>query len=88
VGLGSRSGQARKISPPTGIRSQDRPARSESLTALQKLRSMSVQRQISHLSVIQHKDRPTTSRGISHFHFASSCEFSAPLVYTQVMWMW
>jgi hypothetical protein len=27
----SRSGRVRKISPPTGIRSSDRPARSESL---------------------------------------------------------
>ena len=29
-----RSGRMRKISPPTGIRSQDRPARSESLYRL------------------------------------------------------
>ena len=29
-----RSGRVRKISPPTGIRSQDRPARSESLYRL------------------------------------------------------
>ena len=35
IGLGgphSRSGRVRKISPPTGIRSPDRPARSESLS--------------------------------------------------------
>jgi hypothetical protein len=30
-GFQGRSGRVRNISPPTGIRSQDRPARSESL---------------------------------------------------------
>jgi len=33
-GTHGRSGQVRKISPPTGIRSPDRPARSESLYRL------------------------------------------------------
>jgi hypothetical protein len=33
-GLQGRSGRVRKISPPTGIRSPDRPARSESLYRL------------------------------------------------------
>jgi hypothetical protein len=33
-GLQGRSGRVRKISPPTGIRSSDRPARSESLYRL------------------------------------------------------
>ena len=36
-GLQGRSGRVRKISPPTGIRSQDRPARSDSLQDDQEL---------------------------------------------------
>ena len=35
-----RSGRVRKILPPTGIRSPDRPARSESLYRLELLREM------------------------------------------------
>jgi hypothetical protein len=40
-----RSGRVRKISPPTGIRSPDRPARSQSLYR-------QVQRKLSHLSLM------------------------------------